>query len=222
MIIKSLKLYTSQLKEQTEFYSKVIGVEIVQKSTTSVTFNIGNSHLIFQFAQKSTPYHFAINIPANKTNEALHWLQSKVKILSDEDGKKIQDFSNWNAEAMYFYDKDHNIVELIARKNLSNHAQQTFSAASLLEISEIGVPSNHIKTQHNFLNELCAIKIFDGNFDHFCAIGDDHGLFICIDKDSKNWFPTGDKAYASDFEICFKEKEIMYNLAYKNMRLQTI
>lgn len=221
MKIKSLKLYTTKLKEQTEFYSKVIGVDIIDQSDNSVTFEIGKSQLTFEGAPKSTPYHFAINIPANKISEALQWLELKVTILTD-DGNKIQDFSAWNAEAIYFYDEDRNIVELIARKNLSNHARQKFSSASLLEISEIGVPSTTIKTQYDLIHELCGMKIFDGNFERFCAIGDDHGLFICINTKLKNWFPTDDKAYPSEFEICFVEKKTAYFIAYKNTRMQTI
>ena len=107
---------------------------------------------------------------------------------------------------MYFYDKDHNIVELIARKNLKNESDSAFDQNSFLEISEIGIPVKDIKPVFNRLNTTCGLDVFDGNFERFCAIGDDSGLFICVNKLVKDWFPTNDKAYSSDFIAIITEK----------------
>ena len=118
MQIKELKIYSSKIKDQAEFYSKVLGLNIISFSEENVSLELGKSILSIEFKPETTPYHFAVNIPANKEVEALEWLKSRVEILKDG-VNEIQDFDFWNAKAIYFYDKDKNIVELISRKNLN-------------------------------------------------------------------------------------------------------
>ena len=56
-------------------------------------------------------YHYAINIPANKIEEAKDWLSNRVRLLWMEDYKDdIADFVNWHAKSIYFYDPAGNIV----------------------------------------------------------------------------------------------------------------
>ena len=219
MQIKKLKIYTSSLSAQSQFYSEILKLKMLSQSENSISFKIGRSVLEIESAQKVTPYHFAINIPSNQENEALVWLKSRVEILKDGNNE-IQDFEAWNAKAMYFYDMDKNIVEFIARKNLDNRSNETFDQNALLEILEIGMPTNDIENKFNFLNENIGMEIYSGGFDRFCAIGDEHGLFICIDKNIKDWFPTSDKTYSSDFEFCIQQGEIEYGVAFKNEKLE--
>lgn len=221
MQIKELTIYSSNLDAQVSFYSNVLGVKIITRTNNSVSLDFGNSILTIEYKAVTTPYHFAINIPANKDIEALNWLKTKVKILKDGDNE-IQDFDFWNAKAVYFYDKDYNIVELIARKNLDNSSDSPFGSEQFLEISEIGMPTMDIEKEFNQLNKFTGIEIFDGGFERFCAIGDETGLFICINKESKDWFPVDDKAFSSEFEIVLIEKEEKHKLVYKNETLKHI
>ncbi|CAZ96789.1 VOC family protein [Zobellia galactanivorans] len=218
MQIKELTIYSSKIKEQSEFYAQVLGLPQIEESANKLSFQCGKSILHIEFNADTSPYHFAINIPANKELEALNWLKSKVKILKDGD-REIQDFDFWNAKAIYFYDSDQNIVELIARKNLNNPSDQKFGLDQFLEISEIGMPTTDIQKKYDRLARLTGIEIFDGGFERFCAIGDEHGLFICIDKALKDWYPTNDKAFSSAFEIELVEKGKAYRLAYKNGKI---
>src|SRR5687768_1312330 len=117
MKINKLILLTSRLEEQTEFYKNVLGFKVVEQTPDHTSFKIGTSILSFYFRETATPYHFAFNIPANQINEALTWLKTKVEVLRDDENNEVQDFIEWNAKAIYFYDMDNNIVELIARKN---------------------------------------------------------------------------------------------------------
>ncbi|MFT4696918.1 MAG: catechol-2,3-dioxygenase [Flavobacteriaceae bacterium] len=123
---------------------------------------------------------------------------------------------------MYFYDEDQNLVELIARKNIQNSSDKIFDSNSFLEISEIGLPTLDIEKQFNILNKLMGIEVFDGGFEHFCAIGDENGLFICINKEKKDWFPINEETYSSDFEIQFIEKSKEYHFQFKNTTLKSI
>ena len=221
MQIKELKIYSSKIKDQADFYSKVLGLKITNFTEEKVSLEFGKSILNIEYKPETTPYHFAVNIPANKDLEALEWLKSKVEILKD--GKnEIQDFDFWNAKAIYFYDLDENIVELIVRKNLNNLSNQKFDSNQFLEISEIGVPTLDIEKEFNQLKSLTGIEIFDGGFERFCAIGDENGLFICINKKVKDWFPTNDKAFSSEFEIRLIEKGIEYQIDYKNEELKAV
>jgi catechol-2,3-dioxygenase len=221
MEIKELKIYSSKIKEQADFYSKVLGLTVIKLTEDNVFLEFGKSILNIEFKAETTPYHFAINIPSNKEYEALEWLKSRVGILKEE-GNEIQDFDFWNAKAIYFYDKDKNIVELIARKNLNNLSNQKFDSNQFLQISEIGLPTLNIENEFKQLKSLTGIEIFDGGFERFCAIGDENGLFICINKKVKYWYPTNDKAFSSEFEIRLLEKGNEYRIAYKNEKIKAV
>ncbi|WKK67068.1 VOC family protein [Lutimonas zeaxanthinifaciens] len=221
MKIKELKIRTPNLERQILFYSDKIGLELLFRSEYEAVFLVGKSKLKLVKSKESLPYHFAINIPFNKENEALKWLKERVEILRD--GKnEIQDFRFWNAKAMYFYDLDKNIVEFIARRNLKNESQADFDVASLLEISEIGMPVNDIGVAFNKLNEISNLEQFDGGLERFCAIGDENGLFICINKNKKDWYPTGDKAHSSEFEIEFEHNNREFAVKFINGDLRKV
>mgnify|MGYP000748929546 CR=1 FL=1 len=215
MKIKELELYTSNLEVQTAFYSKTLELKIVEKTEKSVAFQIGTSILKLTYRETVTPYHYAINIPANQEKEALEWLKNRLEVLKDGDSE-IQYFDFWDANAIYFYDKDNNIGEFIARKKLKNDTDKAFDKNSLLEISEIGLPTTDIQREYDILNKAMGIPIHSGSFDRFCSIGDENGLFIIINKDlKKDWYPTKDAPYSSNFSIQLEEKGCDYKFEYK-------
>lgn len=221
MIIKELRLYTPRLREQTLFYSEALGLAIQKRNIREVTFEIGPSLLTMIKSKEAQPYHFAINIPSNKVEEALIWLKSRVAVLRDGHNE-IQEFDAWNARAIYFYDKDKNIVELISRKNLDNARKREFGSYQFLELSEIGLATEHIEQKFKLLNSVAKMGIFDGTFERFCAVGDEKGLFICIDKNKKKWYPSGDRPFSSDFEIEFMEGENTYRAEFKEGALSLL
>ena len=217
-----LTIFTARIESQMQFYSKVLGLPAKQTTKHSVWFQIGKTQLEFRYKENATPYHFAINIPCNKEHEALSWLKQKVTILKDN-GSELIDFPDWNAKAMYFYDEDKNIVEFIARKNLDNHSNAAFDIDQFLKISEIGLPCDHIEDIFNQLHKDTGLEIYSGSFNIFCAIGDETGLFICIDKNKKKWFPIDasvadsdeiNTAYASDFNALIEVRGKVYSCAY--------
>lgn len=221
MNILELTIYTKNSFNQIDFYANTIGLELIEKTKNQAIFKIGQSKLKIIQSNQSQPYHFAINIPCNQETEALTWLKKRVNVLR-ENQNEIQDFSFWNAKAIYFYDIDNNIVEFIARKNLNNESHEQFSVNSLLSISEIGMPVSDIKATFDTVKTITNMKRFDGEFERFCAIGDENGLFICINKRVKTWFPTGDKAHSSTFEITLNEHGHTYNLRFANEKIMEI
>jgi len=205
MEINELTIFTTQLEAQEAFYSQKLGLPILESSNTFFSVAIGYSVLIFEQHYRSVPYHLAINIPSNQDGEALSWLRKRIPLLG-ANGREMVDFVNWNARSIYFYDEDHSIIELISRKSLSIDSIDTFDHHAFLCISEIGMAVDHIETTYQELVKLTNLEIFDGNFDGFCAVGDENGLFILVNKHRKDWFPTGDKAVSSDFLIRFKNR----------------
>jgi len=218
MKINELLLYTTSLAEQRKFYVETLGLPLLEISPTSFKVAVGYSLLIFKQRDYATPYHFAINIPSYLDPEALAWLRKRTPVLKYQ-GKGLVDFVNWNARSIYFYDADQNVVELIARKNLGIQSLDTFDHHAFLSISEVGMAVNDIEAVYNQLQQLADFEIFDGDFDRFCAVGDEHGLFILVNKHRKDWFPTGDKAFSSDFEIEFQNRGRLLGFAFREDRI---
>ncbi|WP_196884979.1 VOC family protein [Aureivirga sp. CE67] len=219
MNIETLKIYTENIEEQKEFYSETLGFNLIKESKDSLSYEIGKSVLILEKRENASPHHYAINIPAHKEEEALAWLKERVSIIKHEE-HEIQTFKNWNAKAIYFYDKDKNIVEFIARRNLKNETQNPFSTKQLLEISEIGVATSDIERDYNYLHADIPLEIYYGSFEEFCAAGDEHGLFIFKNKNEGSWFPTHDKAISSDFEISFIQNNNNFTLLYEDEKFK--
>ena len=198
MEINSLTLNTSRLEEQYIFYTQTLGLLCTEKTEVGFTLKVGKSVLTFNKDENSTPYHFAINIPYEAVEDALRWAKEKVAILKN--GKfEIHEFEDWEARAIYFYDKDKNIVELIGRKGLNYEYAGSFDVSCIKEISEIGVATTDIESCYNSLSLNIGLEIYDGGFYRFCAIGDETGLFICVNPEEKKWFPTDDNILSSAF-----------------------
>ncbi|MEL7532496.1 MAG: VOC family protein [Bacteroidota bacterium] len=218
MYIKALTLHTSQLEKQCRFYGDVLGLDVRQVSDGSYRFRLGDTFVRLQASPNAKPYHFAINIPHNQSQEALAWLKKRVEILTDA-GNEIQDFVNWEAEAIYFYDEDKNIVELIARRKLDNHSDEPFGPHAFLAVSEIGMPTLDIETKFALIQKQLGLSIYDGSFERFCAIGDEHGLFICIDKSKKDWFPSNDKAWSANFQALIDNGQATFSVSFHDDKL---
>lgn len=219
MKIKNLNLFTNNLEEQKKFYTSVLGLKLISEDSESFTLSIGSTNLIFTQSKEILNYHFAINIPSNKIIDAYEWLKKRVKIQGFN-GNEIVNFSDWNAEAIYFHDAGKNIVEFIARKKLNIISEVNFSEEGLLCISEIGTPTNNVRKIYKELNTKYGLEKYDCEDDVFCAIGDEHGLFIVIDKTKKKWIPNMDDAGANPYKISIEVDEgIIYELKYENEKL---
>jgi catechol-2,3-dioxygenase len=200
MKIETLILTTNAVQQQLDFYRDTLGLKVLEQTERRAVFKAGQTRLEFIEATNSIPYHFAFNIPTNKAEEALEWSRERVAILKDEDNELI-DFRSWNAKSLYFYDPDRNVVELIARRNLDIFSSGKFSPEQFLGISEIGMPVEDIEQTWHRLNKIGTLPVYSGNFENFCAMGDENGLFIVVDRRQKKWYPTEDPAMPSPFRI---------------------
>ena len=217
MKITKLSLETAYLKTLQEFYSSVLELPVEQPHEKEIKIKMGSSELIFTEATTNEPfYHYAINIPANKIEEAKAWLSNKIKLLWMEDYKNdIADFVNWHAKSVYFYDPAGNIVELIARLDLDNSNNETFSASQFLSVNEVGL----VFTNENFEKEIMmletsySLSYFDKQppLPKFRAIGDDRGLFVIV-PEHRNWYPTDKPSEIFPMTVEFDNRGKSYSL----------
>lgn len=214
MIIQELTLFTSQLEKQKVFYHNTLGLHLIDEKDDSFKIKIGGSYLNFQYKKETTPYHFALNIPANKGLEALSWLKARVSIQKLA-GEELVDFKDWNAKSIYFYDEDKNIVELISRKNLGWFTHQSFDQKQVMSISEIGIATSSVMTIYTYLNHVFGLDIYDGSPNRFCAIGNEQGMFIVINNQVKGWIPNNDKAFSSPFMVSIKTPKGKFSFQFE-------
>ena len=195
MEMTGINLQTSSLKKLVHFYSDVLELPIQIVGQSKITIGIGGTALVFEQVKGADPfYHFAINVPSNKIEEAKTWLNSRVDLIWMDDYKSdVADFRNWNAKSVYFYDPAGNILELIARFDLENKTDEPFSSAQFLCISEIGLV---IKPDELDNATERLLKDYDLHYfarqpplPQFRAIGDNNGLLIVV-PEKRNWYPT--------------------------------
>ena len=203
MRIKHLKLFTNNLDEQKLFYESILNYNVINEDEKSFTVKVGSSKLSFVKGEGKYNYHFASNIPSNKIVEALEWTKKRVEIQSFNDNEIVK-FPNWDAKSIYFYDRDMNILEFISRKNLNANSEKKFNQNSLISLGEIGVPTISVAELYTKITNKFGLKKYDCEEEVFCAVGDEHGLFIVINYSKKKWLPNMDEAISSPFEIEFE------------------
>lgn len=206
-------LYTSKLEEQHQFYSKVLGFTIIEKTSTQFSMDIGESVMIFkEIKDGSEPfYHYAINIPTNKYKEAQKWLAKRTPLLQGpgNDGDLFY-FGFWDAHAMYFKDPAGNIGEFISRHTLENDREGDFDTSHLLGISEIGTPVNNPADLASELKSEFGLEPYVESM----FIGDENGMFVAVPT-NRPWYPENKqiaKVHPTELVILDKGKE---NYKYK-------
>lgn len=194
MHIHDLRLQTHHLDGQRAFYAETLGLPLVDESARHITFAAGSTRLTFSASDAPTFYHFAFNIPSDQFAEAKAWAQARMMLIPHADGStSFVSSPHWDAEILYFYDRDGNIVEFIARHRLQDHATAPFSAASIRCVSEIGLVVSDVRASVETLTSALPLRAFDGDgSDSFTAVGDEHGLFIVV-SDGRAWYPTVDQ-----------------------------
>lgn len=216
MKIKEVILFTNNIQKQKQFYKTILEFEQIEDSSEKISFEAGNSVLTFQYKEDVKSSHVAFNIPSNAIYDALIWLRKRTEVL-DCEGEKIADFVSWKAKAIYFYDADNNIMEFIARERIDIESDFAFTPRTILSISEMAIVTTKIEVIYNSINKIRTIQIFDGDFSRFCALGNDEGLFILVDKNKKKWYPTMEEAFTSDFII-----KGDYNFAFINGKIKEL
>ena len=215
MKIIRLKLLTHKLQEEKEFYSQILGFELIEESLHHFTVQVGWSELTFEKSVTSHTYHYCFLIPSNKLNEALEWMKNRVEIVEDQEMNQIQLFESWNAESFYFFDKSGNLAEFIVRNDLDNKLDEGFNISQVLCLSEIGVPVKDIARTSQYLNQQMGVEIWKGDVERFAVVGDQDGLLLLPNYEvKKSWFPTEIKVKPEPIEALIEIGKNRFQLAY--------
>jgi len=191
MNITRLELLTADLAVQKDFYENILELPI-KLTSSNLEVKAGSTDLVFIQAPADFDgaYHLAFNIPGNQIQAAKEWISARIPLLRDENGQDEFESKSWNSHSVYFKDAAGNILEFIARHNLNNAADGDFDGTQILNISEIGLPSENVI---GFADELCAsldLSVFRQEPNEtFTPVGDDNGLFILPIK-SRIWIPN--------------------------------
>ena len=216
MKLQQLQLQTNNLKNTARFYQEILGLSIIENGSESISILAGNSILKFiENKNFNSIYHFAFNIPNNKLEEAIAWIKNKVDLLVIEDKNVIARFENWNANAVYFYDNNGNLLEFIARHDLDNNQFTSFDSKSILNISEIGIVNETPLKLANQLIEKHGLEFFakNPNSDLFSAVGNDEGLLIIV-QPNRNWYPTQIPAVSNKTTVQIENNETLIELNF--------
>ena len=196
MKITNVHLKTAHLNDLKEYYADTVECPITNTDVREFTVTIGTTDIVFSEADDGSDpfYHFAINVPQNQFEDSVAWLSDRVELLSDaETGDSEIFFEDWNAHAVYCLDSAGNLLELIARHDLSNDSARPFGSENFLEVSEIGLPVPNVKRAVEAIGDNVGVSLRNNHAatitddTSFAAVGDDHGLFIVV-EDGREWF----------------------------------
>lgn len=205
MKILELEMLSGNITETEKYYKSVLGITPYSADKFSVSYRFGRSRLIFRQADGQKPvYHFAIDVPNNRFNEAYRAIKSKTPLLPVSQGSDIADFTNWNARSFYFLDNNGNIVEIITRYANNDISDAPFTAKSFSCVSEIGLVAYNVPQLANRLKKQFGIPIFhrQPRGDKFTVSGDDEGLFIIAER-GRDWYPTDIRAQSFRTRVLF-------------------
>jgi len=106
------------------------------------------------------------------------------------DGKDEFLSKTWNSQSIYFKDAAGNVLEFIARHTMNNAIDGHFNERQILNISEIGLPSEDVIYWANELCQRLGISPYKQEpNENFTTVGDDNGLLILPHKD-RIWMPN--------------------------------
>ncbi|MGG6231120.1 VOC family protein [Tenacibaculum sp. SDUM215027] len=215
MTINEIEIKTADIKPIKAFYQNVLELPTTQIDNKSICVKIGTSYLkIIEDSKNLLPaYHLAFNIPKNKLQEAINWSINKVKFVKKENKVLITNFETWNANSVYFFDIEGNILEYIARHDLDNATTEQFNSSQILNISEFGIVKDQPDVYGKHLIDTYGLHLFEKNHNSetFTAIGDDNGLLVIV-KANRNWYPTETPAKSSSANIKLSNVGIEINL----------
>lgn len=190
MDIRRLELLSADVEAQKEFYGDVLELP-VRLDSMILEVQAGRSKLLFTHAPEfDGAYHFAFNIPTNQFEAAKAWISSRIPLMRDEHGNDEFHFENWNSSSVYFKDPAGNVLEFIARHDLKNEINEAFNSKQILNVSEIGLPSEDVVALADEICKRLDVSVFRQELNEsFTPVGDDNGLLIIPVKD-RIWIPN--------------------------------
>jgi catechol 2,3-dioxygenase-like lactoylglutathione lyase family enzyme len=190
MNISYLELSSKDLPAQRDFYANILELPV---TLDSAILEVKAGTTILQFTQAPSEfqgaYHFAFNIPENQYQAAKQWIANRIPLLRDKTGQEDFESKTWMSSSLYFLDAAGNVLEFIARHTLNNTLNGDFDSRYILNISEIGLPSENVIVLANDLCTRLGLSVYKQELnENFTPVGDENGLFILPAKD-RIWMP---------------------------------
>ena len=190
MKISYLELSSKDLPAQRDYYANILELPVKLDAAT-LEVQVGQTTLVFTQAPSEFvgAYHFAFNIPENQYQAAKHWITSRIPVLQDKTGQEDFESQTWGSTSLYFLDAAGNVLEFIARHTLKNGSTEPFDSQQILNVSEIGLPSENVVELANNLSTRLSIPVYKQEpNENFTPVGDETGLLILPAKD-RIWMP---------------------------------
>jgi catechol 2,3-dioxygenase-like lactoylglutathione lyase family enzyme len=190
MNIVYLELSSKDLPAQRDFYANILELPV---TLDSAILELQAGRTILRFTQAPSEfmgaYHFAFNIPENQYESAKQWITSRVPLLRDKTGTEDFESKTWRSSSLYFLDSAGNVLEFIARHTLNNASNESFNSRQILNISEIGLPSENVIELANDLCTQLGVSVYKQEpNENVTPVGDENGLLILPAKD-RIWMP---------------------------------
>lgn len=190
MKILELEISSVDLPAQRDFYADILELP-VRLDSALLEVKAGRTALRFTQAPSEFvgAYHFAFNIPENQYQASKQWITSRIPLIRDKTGQEDFESKSWDSTSLYFLDAAGNVLEFIARHNLKNSAGGDFNSSQILNVSEIGLPSEDVVGLADQICTKLGLSVFKQEPNEtFTPVGDDNGLLILPIKD-RIWMP---------------------------------
>jgi hypothetical protein len=163
MEIQELSLHTHQMGDQKAFYGRILDLPLLTETPDSFTVQAGRTRLRFQESESAVPpYHVAFTIPRHRFDEAKRWVQQRVPLLHKHGVDELF-FAQLNARSFYFCDPAGIILEYIVHYHLNTEPAPA-PVASVLHVSEIGLPVQDVPAFADRLDKQCALRPYGIEF----------------------------------------------------------
>lgn len=194
MRFKEVVLHSTNLRAQQSFYEETLTLNIIEATDEYLRIEAGETTLTYIYVSDKPQYvyHIAFNIPENQLDSAMNWVGERVPVLGrpGNSDQRVFHYVDWNAHAIYFHDADTNVLEFIARHNLDNRNDESFTGANIINVSEVGMPVPDVQHAVAALQTGIGVPVWrgEGN-DTFTVLGDEHGLLI-VTKEGRPWLDS--------------------------------
>lgn len=190
MKILELEISSVDLPAQRDFYADILELPV---RLDSALLEVKAGRTVLRFTQAPSEfvgaYHFAFNIPENQYQASKQWITSRIPLIRDKTGQEDFESKSWDSTSLYFLDAAGNVLEFIARHNLKNSAEGDFNSSQILNVSEIGLPSEDVVGLADQICTKLGLSVFKQEPNEtFTPVGDDNGLLILPIKD-RIWMP---------------------------------
>lgn len=190
MHIISVAFASEDLLRAESFYGSVLGLPITRQNNT-LTIRAGASKLILRQGPTGPgKQHLAFTIPRSMFDSAKQWASDRVLLLRDAEGRdEFETSAHWNAHSFYFTDPEGNILEFIIRRDIVDHRTDSFGAAHIRSISEVGMAVDDVPDVAAHIKSMFDIDTYGSGAPTFQPVGDVEGLLILVNP-GRHWFPT--------------------------------